>query len=371
MMRMFLQLFLSVLLRRVKRNMSVKLSVVTLICVIFAIKKLKTSGMKQENSEELLKRIHSFIENLPYMREPKGLYEPVEYVLGLGGKRLRPMLMLLAYNLYREDVDRIFPQAAGLETYHNFTLLHDDLMDNADMRRNKPTVHKKWNENTAILSGDAMLILSFRFMMQCCPEEHIKEVMDVFGRTALEVCEGQQWDMEFETRTDVSVDEYIDMIRLKTSVLLAAALKIGAILGGASEKDTQLLYDFGIRMGLAFQLQDDYLDVYGDPAVFGKMTGGDILCNKKTFMLITAFSLADSEDRKKLQEWVDATDFDPAEKIRSVVAIYDKVGIAELCVQKINSYYEEGLRLLDEVSVDDALKNNLRNFVCHLMNRKM
>ena len=304
--------------------------------------------MKQENSDQLLKRIHSYIENLSYMREPEGLYDPIEYVLGLGGKRLRPVLMLLAYNLYKEDVERIFPQAAGIETYHNFTLLHDDLMDNADMRRGKPTVHKKWDENTAILSGDAMLILAYQFMMQDCPTEYMKEVMDVFGRTALEVCEGQQWDMEFETRTDVTVDEYIEMIRLKTSVLLSGALKIGAILGGASAEDARLLYDFGIKMGLAFQLQDDYLDVYGDPAVFGKKIGGDILCNKKTFMLITAFAHAGEEDRKKLQAWIEAKDFVPSEKIEAVTSIYDKVGIAGLCREKIDAYYEEGLRLAKE-----------------------
>lgn len=327
--------------------------------------------MKQENSDQLLKRIHSYIENLSYMREPEGLYDPIEYVLGLGGKRLRPVLMLLAYNLYKEDVERIFPQAAGIETYHNFTLLHDDLMDNADMRRGKPAVHKKWDENTAILSGDAMLILAYQFMMQDCPTECMKEVMDVFGRTALEVCEGQQWDMEFETRTDVTVDEYIEMIRLKTSVLLSGALKIGAILGGASAEDTRLLYDFGIKMGLAFQLQDDYLDVYGDPAVFGKKIGGDILCNKKTFMLITAFAHAGEEDRKKLQAWIEAKDFVPSEKIEAVTSIYDKVGIAGLCREKIDAYYEEGLRLLDEVSVEPVLKENLRDFVCGLMNRKL
>lgn len=327
--------------------------------------------MKQENSDQLLKRIHSYIENLSYMREPEGLYDPIEYVLGLGGKRLRPVLMLLAYNLYKEDVERIFPQAAGIETYHNFTLLHDDLMDNADMRRGKPTVHKKWDENTAILSGDAMLILAYQFMMQDCPTGYMKEVMDVFGRTALEVCEGQQWDMEFETRTDVTVDEYIEMIRLKTSVLLSGALKIGAILGGASAEDARLLYDFGIKMGLAFQLQDDYLDVYGDPAVFGKKIGGDILCNKKTFMLITAFAHAGEEDRKKLQAWIEAKDFVPSEKIEAVTSIYDKVGIAGLCREKIDAYYEEGLRLLDEVSVAPALKENLRDFVCGLMNRKL
>ena len=327
--------------------------------------------MKQENSDQLLKRIHSYIENLSYMREPEGLYDPIEYVLGLGGKRLRPVLMLLAYNLYKEDVERIFPQAAGIETYHNFTLLHDDLMDNADMRRGKPAVHKKWDENTAILSGDAMLILAYQFMMQDCPTGYMKEVMDVFGRTALEVCEGQQWDMEFETRTDVTVDEYIEMIRLKTSVLLSGALKIGAILGGASAEDARLLYDFGIKMGLAFQLQDDYLDVYGDPAVFGKKIGGDILCNKKTFMLITAFAHAGEEDRKKLQAWIEAKDFVPSEKIEAVTSIYDKVGIAGLCREKIDAYYEEGLRLLDEVSVAPALKENLRDFVCGLMNRKL
>lgn len=181
--------------------------------------------MKQYTSEQLLQQIHEYIGQLSYKRKPMGLYEPIEYVLGLGGKRLRPVLMLLAYNLYKEDVERIFSQAAGIETYHNFTLLHDDLMDKADMRRNKPTVHKRWNENTAILSGDAMLILSYQFMMQQCPAEYVGKVMEVFSRTALEVCEGQQWDMEFEQLTDVTVEEYLEMIRLKTSVLLAAALK--------------------------------------------------------------------------------------------------------------------------------------------------
>ena len=291
--------------------------------------------MKQLDSEELMKRIHAYIEQLSYSREPKGLYDPIEYVLALGGKRLRPVLMLLAYNLYREDVESLFSQAAGIETYHNFTLLHDDLMDNADMRRGKPVVHKKWNENTAILSGDAMLILSYQFMMNQCPPEHVQEVMEIFGRTALEVCEGQQWDMEFESRNDVTVGEYIEMIRLKTSVLLAAALKIGAVLGGASSADAQKLYDFGIRMGLAFQLQDDYLDVYGNPAVFGKKIGGDILCNKKTYMLITALEQAKGENREELLRWLNAADFVPEEKIAAVTAIYNKVGIAGYCDAQI------------------------------------
>lgn len=327
--------------------------------------------MKQQTSEQLLQQIHEYIGSLSYMRNPMGLYDPIEYVLGLGGKRLRPVLMLLAYNLYKEDVTRIFSQAAGIETYHNFTLLHDDLMDKADMRRNKPTVHKKWDENTAILSGDAMLILAYQFMMQQCPAEYVGRVMEVFGRTALEVCEGQQWDMEFEHRLDVTVDEYIEMIRLKTSVLLAAALKIAAILGGAPEKDAQLLYDFGIKMGLAFQLQDDYLDVYGDPAVFGKKIGGDILCNKKTFMLITALSLAEGEDKETLLNWLRATDYVAEEKIRSVTALYNKVGVPELCQAHIDAYYEEGLLLLEKVSVEPSLKEELKKFVCHLMERKL
>ena len=327
--------------------------------------------MKQLDSEELMKRIHAYIEQLSYSREPKGLYDPIEYVLALGGKRLRPVLMLLAYNLYREDVESIFSQAAGIETYHNFTLLHDDLMDNADMRRGKPVVHKKWNENTAILSGDAMLILSYQFMMNQCPPEHVQEVMEIFGRTALEVCEGQQWDMEFESRNDVTVGEYIEMIRLKTSVLLAAALKIGAVLGGASSADAQKLYDFGIRMGLAFQLQDDYLDVYGNPAVFGKKIGGDILCNKKTYMLITALEQAKGENREELLRWLKTADFVPEEKIAAVTAIYNKVGIAGYCDAQIEIYYQEGLQLLNEVDVDDARKENLRIFVHHLMERKL
>ena len=327
--------------------------------------------MKQQNSEQLLKQIHTYIEQLPFSREPLGLYDPISYVLALGGKRLRPVLMLLAYNLYKEDVTSVFPQAAGIETYHNFTLLHDDLIDKADVRRNKPTVHKKWNDNTAILSGDAMLILAYQFMMNQCPEVYMKKVMDVFGQTALEICEGQQWDMEFETRMDVTVDEYIEMIRLKTSVLLAGALKIGAILGGASEADTQYLYDFGIKMGLAFQLQDDFLDVYGDPAVFGKKIGGDILCNKKTYMLITALNLAEGAQREELLRWIEQENAVPEEKIAAVTSIYNKVGIAELCTEQINKYYAEGLDLLDKVSVKAEMKENLRTFVCQLMNRKL
>ena len=327
--------------------------------------------MEQFSGKEIQERIHAYIGALDYVREPKGLYDPIEYVLAMGGKRLRPVLLLMAYNLFKDDVESVYPQAAAIETYHNFTLLHDDLMDKADLRRGKPTVHKKWDENTAILSGDAMLILAYRFMMQECPLQYVHEVMDVFTRTALEVCEGQQWDMEFEKRMDVTVPEYIEMIRLKTSVLLAGALQIGAILGGASQEDAKKLYDFGIRSGLAFQLQDDYLDVYGDPAVFGKKIGGDILCNKKTFMLITALKEADGDTRAELERWITAGTYDPSEKIAAVTAIYNKVGVGDICREQIGRYYEEGIALMEQVSVETSRKKNLLDFVLSLMDRNL
>ena len=304
------------------------------------------------------------------MRPPKGLYEPIAYELSLGGKRIRPVLMLMAYNIYKEDVERILPQAAGLETYHNHTLLHDDVMDKADMRRNKPTVHNVWNENTAILSGDAMLILAYRLMAEGLTDK-LAEVMHIFTETTMEICEGQQWDMEFETRMDVKVDEYIEMIRLKTSVLLAAALKIGACLAGASDEEAQKLYDFGVKMGLAFQLQDDWLDVYGDPKVFGKNIGGDILCNKKTYMLITALELADASQREELERWLNAKDYVPAEKVSAVTAIYNNIGIGKRCEEMVEAYYSDGLALLESIALPEERKQALKDFACSLMNRKV
>lgn len=327
--------------------------------------------MKQQDAKALQELFQDYLENLSYAREPMGLYEPVKYVLGIGGKRIRPTLMLLAYNLFKEDVHSVLSQAMGLETYHNFTLLHDDLMDKADRRRGMPTVHKRWDENTAILSGDAMVMLAYQFMMKDCPAMYVRSVMDVFSQTALEICEGQQWDMEFENRQDVTVDEYMEMIRLKTSVLLAGALKIGAVLGGASEADAQKLYDFGIRIGLAFQLQDDWLDVYGDPKVFGKNIGGDILCNKKTFMLITAFERADEETKAELQNWITAEQYDPARKIEAVTAIYNKEKIGDICQAKIEDYYKEGMRLLEEVSAGSECKQHLLGFVQGWMHRSL
>ena len=256
-------------------------------------------------ASDILEKINDYLANIPYDRKPASLYEPIKYVLSLGGKRIRPTLMLLAYNLFKDDVDSILPAACALETYHNYTLLHDDLMDNAPLRRGHATVHEKWNPNVAILSGDSMLVLSYERMMQCRPDK-LKPVLELFTETALQIGEGQQYDMEFETRSDVTEDEYLEMIRLKTSVLLACAAKIGAILADAPDEDADNLYRFAEQVGLAFQLQDDYLDVYGDSKVFGKAIGGDILSNKKTYMLINAFNLANEEQKKELWHWITA-----------------------------------------------------------------
>ena len=278
---------------------------------------------------EIQEKVNAYIASLPYERKPKSLYDPIEYVLAAGGKRIRPSFVLMAYNLFHDDVDRILPVATALETYHNYTLLHDDLMDKADMRRGRPTVHKKWDDNTAILSGDTMLVLAYEHLAKC-DTKYLKPALDLFTETALEVSEGQQFDMEFETRNDVAEEEYIEMIRLKTSVLLACALKMGAVVAGASDADANALYAFGEKVGLAFQLQDDLLDVYGDPKVFGKAIGGDITSNKKTFMLINAFNRADAGTRAELERWTTATEFDPAEKIAAVTEIYNRLGIDKL-----------------------------------------
>ena len=326
--------------------------------------------MKTYTAPQLLDQINAYLEQMPYSRPPKGLYEPIAYELSLGGKRVRPVLMLMAYNIYKEDVERILPQAAGLETYHNHTLLHDDVMDKADMRRNKPTVHNVWNDNTAILSGDAMLILAYRLMAEGLTDK-LAEVMHIFTETTMEICEGQQWDMEFEARMDVRVDEYIEMIRLKTSVLLAAALKIGACLADAPAEEAQKLYDFGVKMGLAFQLQDDWLDVYGDPKVFGKNIGGDILCNKKTYMLITALEQADTRQREELTRWLNAGDDVPAEKIAAVTALYNEIGVGKRCEEKVEAYYSEGLTILESIALPEERKQVLKEFACSLMNRKV
>ncbi|WP_291527772.1 polyprenyl synthetase family protein [Bacteroides sp. UBA939] len=321
-------------------------------------------------ASELLEKFNSHIANLRFTRTPRGLYAPVEYVLSLGGKRIRPILMLMAYNLYKDDVTRIYDPATGIEVYHNYTLLHDDLMDRADRRRGKETVHKVWNDNTAILSGDAMLVLAYQFMAGC-PAAFLKEVMDLFNLTALEICEGQQMDMEFEQRSDVAAEEYLEMIRLKTAVLLAASLKIGACLGGASEIDADSLYDFGMHIGIAFQLKDDLLDVYGNTAVFGKNIGGDILCNKKTYLLIKALEHADVNRREQLEYWIHATTFQPDEKIAAVKQIYDQIGVRAICEEQILLYSRRAMESLATVNVLEEKKEELKRITENLVRREL
>lgn len=321
-------------------------------------------------ASELLDIVRGHIAGLQFTRTPKGLYDPVSYVLSLGGKRIRPVLMLMAYNLYREDVKSILQPATGIEVYHNYTLLHDDLMDRADMRRGKATVHKVWNDNVAILSGDAMLVLAYQFMAQCA-SERLKDVMDLFSLTALEICEGQQLDMEFEQRKEVKEDEYIEMIRLKTSVLLAASLKIGAILGGASKEDADALYDFGVNLGLAFQLKDDLLDVYGDPLRFGKNIGGDILCNKKTYLVIKAFEHANTDQEALLNDWFTRETFDPQEKIAAVTRLYNEIGVKALCENRIVEYSKRASESLNRVNVPAENKQELETMMNELMHREV
>ena len=313
--------------------------------------------------------VNEAIAALPYDRKPGSLYAPIQYVLSLGGKRIRPVLMLMAYNLYKEDPQQVLSQAIGLETYHNFTLLHDDLMDQADMRRGHETVHRKWNANQAILSGDTMILQAFQHVTDC-PPEVLKGVMQLFIQTGLEIDEGQQYDVEFETRDDVTEDEYIEMIRLKTSVFLACALKMGGLLAGASEADQTALYNLGEKIGLAFQLQDDLLDVYGDPKVFGKNIGGDITSNKKTYMLINALNLANPIQRKSLERWIEAERFDRNEKVAAVTALYNAIGVRQLCENRINHYFEQGRQYLEQLSVADDRKVILRQYLAQMMKRE-
>lgn len=319
--------------------------------------------------KEILNKVNEFIDGLTYDRKPESIYEPIRYVLSIGGKRIRPVLMLLAYNMYKDDPEHILMPACALETYHNYTLLHDDLMDNADVRRGVPTVHRKWNANTAILSGYSMLVVAYQRMAQCDADK-LKPVLSLFTETALEIGEGQQYDMDFECRNDVTEEEYIEMIRLKTSVLLACAMKIGAILADAPTEDADLLYKFGEQLGLAFQLQDDLLDVYGDPKVFGKAIGGDITSNKKTYMLINAMQRADDRQRAELERWISARDFDRAEKIAAVTDIYNQLGIRELCETRINHYFAESEKSLARVAVADERKAQLRAFMAALLKRE-
>ena len=309
------------------------------------------------------------INSIDFNFEPKELYEPISYILSLGGKRVRPALTLLGCNLFTDEVKPSINAGIALEILHNFTLLHDDIMDLANLRRGQQTVHKKWNNNVAILSGDAMSIKAFEYIAKC-EQQHLKPVFDVFAKTALQICEGQQFDMNFENQKSVSEREYMQMIELKTSVLLAACLKIGAICGNSSEKDANLLYEFGLNLGLAFQLQDDLLDVFGDECTFGKEIGKDIVSNKKTYLLIKALELAKSQNSERLNYWISIKNFDPLEKIKEIKSIYQELGIKEITIQTIENYFIKALNGLKNVSVNEESKIELAGFLTELRNRK-
>jgi len=322
-----------------------------------------------------LEQCSSFIEEqLKHLsigsKTPAGLYEPVDYAMASGGKRVRPVLTLMACNLFDDDIEKALMPAVALELFHNFTLLHDDVMDNADVRRNRPTVHKRWNGNTAILSGDAMMILAYQYMCRV-QTDILPALLETFSRAALEVCEGQQYDMDFERRTDVSIDEYLNMIRLKTAVLLAACLKTGAICGGANAANSESLYRFGISLGLSFQIQDDWLDVYADPDVFGKAIGGDILSGKKTFLLLMAFDKADERTRRELSMLLNDSKIAAHEKINRVKIIYDRLGVSDAARQAMDEYYRQAMAHLRNVKIpDQSRKAGLEQFAEKLMKRE-
>lgn len=300
--------------------------------------------------------------------EPRNLYEPIGYTLSMGGKRLRPVMVLLACNLFTNEIGNAMPAALAVEVFHNFTLLHDDIMDKADMRRNSQSVHKKYNENIAILSGDAMSIMAYSYL-QKCETQNLSNMIRLFSQTALEVCEGQQFDMDFESRMDVSIPEYLNMIRLKTAVLLACSLKMGALAANASERIADLLYVFGLDLGIAFQLQDDLLDVFADQEKFGKKIGGDIVSNKKTFLLLKALELSDDHTKKELLDWIGKKEFDVQEKIEAVRSIYTKLNIKEITQICIEDFYQSAINVWTEIELANETKAELLLLANMIMNR--
>ena len=304
-----------------------------------------------------------------FMDEPKLLYEPISYTLEDGGKRLRPVLLLAACDLFDGDCNQALNAAIGIEIFHNFTLLHDDIMDKSAMRRGKETVYKRWNENIAILSGDTMFAMAYRYFLKT-PHSNLHQILDVFTETAIDVCNGQQYDMDFETQSDVSLTEYLTMIRKKTAVLLAGALKIGSLYANCSKTDREHLYEFGINIGLAFQLQDDLLDSFGDEKTFGKPIGTDIKDNKKTFLYLKALEQASVEERNTLCKWFSETLTDNTEKIKSVLSIYDKLDIKRITEKEIENYFSKGLQELEMINAENDKKEPLRRFVNQLLGRK-
>jgi geranylgeranyl diphosphate synthase type II len=319
--------------------------------------------------EDLQELISEAVKKLPFPDYPAALYEPISYILSLGGKRMRPALLLLACDLFGGDTDAAIAPALAIEVFHNFTLMHDDIMDKAPLRRGSVTVHELWNNNVGILSGDVMLVEGYKLMMQV-EDRLLRPILDIFNYTAVGVCEGQQLDMEFEQRNNVSITEYVNMIRLKTAVVLGGALKIGALIGGADKKDADLLSSFGEHLGIAFQLQDDILDVYGDPEKFGKQVGGDIISNKKTYLLIKALELADDQQTRELDYWIALKEFDNTEKVEAVTAIYNSLEVRQYAEYSMQTYADKAFAALDAINLPDSHKQYLRDFADGLLVRE-
>ena len=320
-------------------------------------------------TEHLLQTLQNEFEQHSYGQNPAELYEPIRYIMSLSGKRFRPLLTLLSTSIYSDDWQKAIKPAMAVEVFHNFTLMHDDIMDKAPLRRGKETVHEKWNANTAILSGDVMLIKAYDLLLDI-PKDALRSVIARFNQTAAEVCEGQQLDMNFETRWNVTETEYLEMIRLKTSVLLGFALELGGIIGGADQESTQLLYAAGENMGIGFQLKDDLLDVYGDPEKFGKQVGGDIISNKKTFLLIEALTQASGEVKTELEKWISEENFNSEEKVEAVRNIYEKLQIRTITQKKIDDYFARGINSLEQLKIDEERKQPLLQFVHQLVDRE-
>ena len=312
--------------------------------------------------------INNTISKINFADDPAELFDPIKYTLSTGGKRLRPALVLMSCELFSGKIDEAIMPALGIEMFHNFTLLHDDIMDKSPIRRNKPTIHKKWNENIAILSGDVMSILSYKYITKC-NKEILPSVIDLFNQTAIMVCKGQQYDMNFETLQTVTVDEYLNMIELKTSVLIAASIKLGAILGGANQVDINHMYNFGCNLGMAFQIQDDLLDVYGDLKVFGKKPGGDIIANKKTYLLVKALEIASSEQKVRIYNQLKKKSFDTDKKINTILSVYNELNIKDISIALIKEYLSKSKSDLEKVSSENYKKERLKELFEILLNR--
>ncbi|MCP4520418.1 MAG: polyprenyl synthetase family protein [Cytophagales bacterium] len=319
--------------------------------------------------QKTIEKLNHEISTYNFGENPNELYDPIEYILSLGGKRIRPLLTCLGSYLFDDDVEKAIMPSLGVEVFHNFSLMHDDIMDKAPLRRGKETVHTKWNDNIAILSGDAMLVKSYDFLLKVAPTL-LPEVIQEFNKCACEVCEGQQFDMNFETLETVTEGEYIEMIKLKTAVLLGFALKLGAIIGGADKESAENLYKFGVNIGIGFQLKDDLLDVFGEQSKVGKQVGGDIISNKKTYLLIQALNLANTEQKAILDEWISKTEFDATEKVKAITQIYHEIGIKALAEQKMNEYFDGGFAYLEKVEANQEKKAFLAEFSKSLINRE-